>query len=510
MNIAARLEALAPPGGIVVSGSAQEQVAGKLGVALADRGRHKVKNIARPVRAWKVLGEGERASWRARPRLVAVLAAAVVVIGAFGAWQGGLFGTPELAEDPLLAMPTGPVVAVLPFDNLSGDAEQDYFSDGLTEDLITELAQVSDIRVLARHTTFQYKGQAVDVQEVGRALGADYVVEGSVRRFEDRLRINAQLVTVADGTHAWAERYDRPFADVFAIQDELVARIVANVAGSYGAIHVTELERASQASEDHVRAYDLVLAARYKGYKFGREYYESAKALLKEAMAMAPDYGMAKQEYAYTTLIGWIARLERSMAEPPPELKAAAIEAAAMDPSDARANRTAAMGYFFDHQLDMFEHHADRAMALAPYDAEIFASMGMMLAFTGQWERGVALAEKGYALNTYAAGGWYHTTKFFELYLAGEYRESIEVIRQAPVQDWAETLVKYVMAYGMLGDRERAMEYWNRILELEPDFTAATMIEIYGLWNFRPQNTERIMEGVYAAGIPRPDAPETY
>jgi adenylate cyclase len=400
VNIAARLESLAEPGGITLSDEAHRHVEGKLAVGFAFIGEQQVKNIARPVRTYRVVPEGAPASAAAparsravRPSLLAAAAAVVVIVGAVALWQGGFFGgagdtDAEQSDDPLLAMPTGPTIAVLPFANLSGDPEQDYFSDGLTEDLITELARVRvpDIRVLARNTTFQYKGQAVDVQEVARTLGADYVVEGSVRKAGERLRINAQLIDASDGAHVWAERYDRPLTDVFAVQDEITSKIVSNIAGSQGVLHREGAERTSETATGQAAAYDHLLRARSVFYKLGPQSYREAKALLIETLEIAPNYARAHQELAYVLLMGWILRFEEAP-KPPAELKEYAIRSVELDSTDPLAHRTAAFAYFFDHDLDRFEYHADQALRLAPYDAEIYSSLGCIIGFTGQWER---------------------------------------------------------------------------------------------------------------------------
>ncbi len=511
VNVAARLEGLAEPGGICVSDKVHAEVRSKTDRGFADLGEHDVKNIAEPVRAYLVLAEGEAAPRRTQPLRLAALTAAVIAVGAFAAWQGGLVGTgtEERVKDPLLEMPTGPTVAVLPFDNLSGDAEQDYFSDGLTEDLITELARVRDIRVLARNTTFQYKGQAVDVQAVGRELGADYVIEGSVRRIEERLRINAQLVNVADGAHAWAERYDRPLADVFDVQDELIEQIVAKVAGGQGAIHLSEIERAVRNPGAEYAAYEHVLRARaIFSSNWRPDAYREAVGLLREATDLAPDYARAYQELAYTVLIGWIVRFDGSPA-PPEEIKTMAVRAVELDPADPLAQRTAAYGYFFDKQLDRFEQHAAEALRLAPYDPELLVMLGSITAYSGDWERGNLMLEKAWGLNPVLSAGWYHSTKFYYHYMREEYEEALDIVRQHPLKDFTENDIKFVAVYGKLGRPLEAREHWNAILEREGAWSAQRSIDVWQLWNFREQDIESLMEGHYAAGIPRPDTAET-
>ena len=191
--------------------------------------------------------------------------ALLLALAAAGAWLARDRWAPvpkETVEDVAQGLPKGPAIAVLPFVNLSGDPKQDYFSDGLTEDILTELSRARDLRVLARNTTFQYKGKAVDVGKLGRELKVRYVLEGSVRRAEDQLRVTAQLIDAETGSHIWADRYDREMADVFLVQDEIVNQIVAKIAGSYGAIERNEAKTAARKSPEQIRAYDLVLRAR--------------------------------------------------------------------------------------------------------------------------------------------------------------------------------------------------------------------------------------------------------
>ena len=198
--------------------------------------------------------------WAAASALVFILA-----LGAVGAWLARDLWTPALkgvAENQLPTVPKGPAIAVLPFLNLSGDPKQEYFSDGLTVDILTELSRARDLRVIARNTSFQYKDKAVDVTKLGRELNVRYVLEGSVQRSDDRLRVAAQLIDTETGTHIWADRYDREMADVFLVQDEIVNQIVANIAGSYGAIERAEVNSAARKSPEQIRAYDLVLRAR--------------------------------------------------------------------------------------------------------------------------------------------------------------------------------------------------------------------------------------------------------
>ncbi len=235
----------------------------------------------------------------------------------------------QTAENPVVEVPKGPAIAVLPFTNLSGDPKQDYFSDGLTEDILTELSRAHDLRVLARNTTFQYKGQAVDVTKLGRELKASYVLEGSVQRTNDRLRVTAQLIDTGTGTHVWADRYDRDLADIFLVQDEIVSKIVAEIVGGYGVIDIAEGKSATRKSPDEIQAYDLVLrASDVMRPEWSRNTFRTAKEMLRQAIALDPSNARARRELAYLAAIGGVFRFDEAPL-PPQEITAQAIKAVA-------------------------------------------------------------------------------------------------------------------------------------------------------------------------------------
>ncbi len=506
VNVAARLEHLAEGGGICVSGTVFDQVDGKLLVRFASSGEHTVKNIAKPVRAYKVMTEPGAGGPKPIPlgkrlhRRTAIAAAGLFVAAVAAAWQVTRTRVvPTLnGLDPVLAMPSGPAVAVLPFTNLSGDPGQEYFSDGLTEDIITELARFRDLHVLARNTTAQYKGQTVDVPAVGRKLGVQYVLEGSVRKSGDRIRIAAQLIDARNGAHVWAERYDRALSDVFAVQDEITARIVGTIAGGeFSALKRAEREIAQRKHPEDLQAHDHVLRAKLALEWWGKDYPQS-KAHLQKAIELDPSYGRAREEYAWLMLIGWIFRFEKTPA-PPAEIKQNAIRAVELDPYDPRAHRTAAYGYFFDKQLNQFEREATAALNLGPNDAQALAQLGLTIALIGQWDRGVQLATKGDTLNADSAAGWYHSTIFYDLYRMERYREAIDVIRMNPNQVLWETQQKYVAAYGQLGEVEKAREHWKKCLATDPDRSVVQLME---LWNFEKSFRKHYLEGFAKAGVP--------
>jgi TolB-like protein/class 3 adenylate cyclase/tetratricopeptide (TPR) repeat protein len=513
VNIAARLEQLAEPGGICVSAKVSKEVEKKLAFAFEPMGEQKVKNITEPVQVYKIKLDGPQV--RPRPRRsrkmpLGVLAAStiavlLILVAGFGAWfyRDHWMPTRQVSVEATgNGVPNSPTIAVLPFVNLSGDPNQEYFSDGLTEDLMTALARASsDLHVLARNTTFQYKDKAVDVPKIGRDLDARYVLEGSVRRAGDDLRITAQLIDAETGAHIWADKFDRKMADVFLVQDELVGQIVSKIVGGYGAIEINEAKSATQKTPQEIQAYDLVLRAHdTMMWEWNRANFRSAKEMLLQAIALDPSNARAHRELAYLDVIGWVFRFDYTPASPQ-EIIAQAVKAVQLDPADARARMVAATAYFFNKQLDLFERETEQAIALAPYDGEILAVLGYLIASSGQWERGVALVQKANTLNADAAIGWYQVAMFYNSYLKGDYARALEFRRLHPDQHAIYTYIEYIPVYGQLGRKEEALENWRKLLAEDGSWTAESFKNWYHLFNMRDEDVAKLMDGVYKSGV---------
>jgi adenylate cyclase len=259
VNIAARLEALAEPGSICLSDDAYRQVRGKINATFSDMGEHALKNIAQPVRTWRL------------------------VVG------GGL--APQTDVKPALPLPERPSIAVLPFQNMSGDPEQEYFADGTVEEIITALSRFPQLFVIARNSSFTYKHRAVDVKQIGRELGARYVLEGSVRKAGHRVRITGQLIDAVMGVHLWADRFDGAMDDMFDLQDRVTASVVAAIAPK---IEQAEIERARTKPTENLNAYDLYLRALEQHYRMTKPASDAAVSLLLRALELDPRYSLAK------------------------------------------------------------------------------------------------------------------------------------------------------------------------------------------------------------------------
>ena len=387
VNVAARLETLAEPGSIYLSLAARDQVRDRLDVTLQDMGRAEVKNIARPIRVFRVDAEGVVAKTRKRfGRRLTLLAAGVVLIaiaaGSVAYWLVDRQGA-EVAVLPGAAVADKPTIAVLPFVNLSQNPDEEYFTDGMTNDLITDLSKVSGLFVIARNSVFAYKGQAVNIQDVGRDLGARYLLEGSVRRAGDRFRVNAQLIDASTGHHLWAERYDRKQADVFAVQDEVISQIVSALS-----VTLTQSEQAklSRPPTENLRAYDHYLRGE-------QHYHVGSMAALRKSIhayeaAIAEDPGFAKAYAHYARAASDVWRLNYISVIPTPLAREiannAARKAIELDPDNSDAHSVIALlkTVAGDHAAAVEE--ARRAVYLDRSNTDALLTLSIVLSYAGR------------------------------------------------------------------------------------------------------------------------------
>ena len=462
VNVAARLESLAEPGGICISESVYSAIGTKLGLGYKYLGEQKVKNIDRPVRTYTVdLSSLE----------------------------------PDSPSSTLVVEPVKgqkPVVAVLPFNNMSSAAEDEYFVDGLTEDIITALARFRELLVIARNSTFRYKGQSVDVQQVGRELNAGYIVEGSVRRAANRVRITAQLIRASDGTHLWADRYDRDLEDIFAVQDEVTQTIAAALGVR---LQDAARELAMHKNTADLNAYDCVLRARRYTITLDGEEHARARDLLEKAVELDSSYADAHALLANVYLAE-----HRFNVNPRPEpierALTSAKRAVELDPQNAYARCWLAIAYFFRHENESFEQEAQRALALNPNDPETLAEVGHYFAFLGEYDKGVELTRRAIDLNPLHPA-WYFFCFARKHLNEGDHAAALAYVRKINLPDFYWSWLVETVALSHLGDTNKASMALARLKALKPDFSARD--ELYK-WNTDPKSTDQILDGLAKAG----------
>jgi adenylate cyclase len=461
INVAARLEALAEPGGICVSRTVFNHVKNKVELGFEDLGEQEFKNIPEPVRVYRIVEQEVR----------------------------------TLASHPVL---NRPAVAVLPFDSLSGDPEQEYFADGITEDIITALSYWRWFPVIARNSTFAYKGRAMDVTQVARELGARYVLEGSVRKAGNRVRISAQLIDAPSGHHLWARRYDRDLSDIFALQDEITERIVASIEPE---LNRAEQERASRKQPESLDAWDHSLRALWHLNRMTKDDNAEACRLLQKAMELDPKWGGAVSLLALCqSFVGWL-----GWAEDPARQSAVilpiATQAVALDEGDWLAHATLGMAYVWARQHERGADELERAIDLNPSAARAYHFLGFTLAISGR--PGDAIAELNTALrldpsdplisHTLAALGLSH-------FLLRKFEDSILFAGKALRADPGNVRAHHrlVASLGHLGRIEEASAALRELLRWQPDFSKGYIDATYPFKN--PEHRDLILEGLRKAG----------
>ncbi len=466
VNVAARIEQLSEVGGICVTQAVHEQVADRVDVAFEDLGEKALKNLSRPVRVWRAdLGPGSGA-------------------------QGMRATAAGPAQQPVVK----PSVAVMPFTNMSGDPEQEFFVDGLTEDILTELARRHELFVISRNSTFVYKGRAVNLREVARTLGAQYMVEGSVRKAGDRLRVTVQLIDTASDTHIWAERYDRRLDDVFDLQDEVTAAIVATLPGRVEAAQHDQLARKKPSS---MAAYELVLAAKVLHHRSKRDDNFSALDLITRAVALDPDYAHAHAWRAcilgQSWVYGWCTDKDGTFTEMLRELD----RALALDDNDADVHRILAASFVNRNDLTRARYHQERALALNPNYDLVVVQQGELLTWLGRPEEGIEWILKAMKLNPHHPERfWSHLGRAH--FTARQYGEAIGAFMHMSKTDVLQHAF-LAAAYGWLGDGTAAEAHAGRIRALDPDFDAATFLATMHYQD--ADDLDHLREGLARAGI---------
>ena len=470
VNVAARLEALAEPAGICISGTVRDHIGDRLDLAFDDMGEQALKNIARPVRVYQVrLTTAERVS-TAAPSEVA----------------------------PVLALPDKPSIAVLPFANMSNDPEQEYFADGIAEDIITALSRYPSLFVIARNSCFTYKGRAVDVKQVGRELGVRYVLEGSLRKSGNRIRVTAQLVEAGTGNHVWAERYDRDLADIFAVQDEITQAVTIAIAPAIAEAEQQRAMRKPPGSLDTWAAYQRGL---WHLSKVSADDFAVAQKLFERGIEADPTFAGCYSGLALARLQASAIYQSLNAAEAQSSAEALARRAVACDTADAEA--CSCLGWALQARGELVGALAEieHALAISPNLAVAHAQRGATLIFIGRPEEGLTAIETSIRLDPrdpFSAIRLLHIA--CGLYFSGEYEATVEaakrLIRSYPnfpmIHRWSAA------AFGQLGRREEAKEALDKAIHLAP--AAFDMYVRNRVPWFRPEDHAYLVEGLRKAG----------
>jgi adenylate cyclase len=512
VNITARVEGLAEGGGICISGTVYDSIKNKLSLSYESLGEHTVKNIKDPVRVYRMrIGPGvaapvvrEDKAWTRR-RQKAALAAVVVIVVAAGAWAIWNFYSrptvikPASIEKMAYPLPDKPSIAVLPFDNLSGVSDQEYLADGITENIITALSYIPELFVIARNSTFTYKGKAVKAQDVAEDLGVRYILEGSVQRTGDRVRIMAQLINAASGRHIWADRYDRDLQDLFALQDEITLKIVFALQVKLSVGVQTRLTRKTMQNFEAWSYY-----VRGSGHLERHTKSDNARAreFFERATSLAPGYAMAFTVLGLTywedAFHGWSESREESL------LRAVEIakKALALDDSDPVIHALWGAIYLLQRRYDQAIAEGEKAVALGPNQALPHLLLAMNLYHTGKYKEALPLVRKAMRLDPY------YPSVYLELlggvYLRMEaYEKAIEAFKMLVVRE-PHHIVGHqglAIAYIRLGRKEQSRSEVAEVLRLFPEFSLEVYRKKAHLMDMDPAVLESDIEALREAGL---------
>jgi adenylate cyclase len=459
VNIASRIEQLADVGGICVTAAVATQIADRLEIAMEDLGEKTLKNISRPVRLYRIGFDS------------AVL--------------------PEVEAKRSISKPS---IVVLPFDNMSGDPEQEFFADGLTEDIITELSRHHELFVISRNSSFVYKNRAVNVREVAEKLDVQYLVEGSVRKIGNRVRVTVQLIDTANDAHIWADKYDRKLDDIFAIQDEVTAAIAATLPGRVEAAQRDQLARAKPAN---MAAYECVLAAKVLHHRSTIADNERARTLINRSVALDPDYAHAHAWRACILGQAWVHNWCEDKDAVWNDIMAALDRALALDDNDADVHRILAAVNVNNNELTTARYHQERALALNPNYDLVVVQQGELLTWLGRPEEGIEWIRKAMQLNPHHPERfWSHLGKAH--FAARQYGEAIEAFMHLSTMDSVQHAFA-AACYGWLGDEIAAAAHLGKIRTLDPQFDLDSFIAT--LHYAQESDVQHVREGLLKAGI---------
>jgi adenylate cyclase len=469
VNVAARIESLAEPGGIFISRAAADHVRDKVPIRIENRGDHTVKNIVRPIEVFCVVVEEHGVALAVR--------------------TGAVDAQPPVHDKTS--------IAVLAFNNMSGDSEQEYFSDGISEDIITDLSKFSELHVIARNSSFVYKKAAISVPDVARALGVRYVLEGSVRKAGNRIRVTAQLIDSSNGGHVWASRFDRDLTDIFAVQDELTQEIVAALKLR---LTVGEQDRLTQRRAVNVEAYELFLRGREQSWASTRDGNIAARGLLGRAIAIDPKYAAAHALIAFTHVLdyanAWTSDPEHSL-RIGLEL---AQQVLRMDEEEPHGHFALAMAYMWSRELDQAEAEALRCLALSPNSSDGLRMMAHVQIFSGDPAGAIDTLDAYMRLDP-------HFPEIALQFLAdarfslGEFGQAIAALEQRLARNPRSETAYALLAscYGHLGQSADCQTAWEHALRINPGFSIERRRRVLPFRN--PEDFERRLEGLRKAGL---------
>jgi TolB-like protein/class 3 adenylate cyclase/Flp pilus assembly protein TadD len=512
VNIAARVEGLAEGGGICISGTVYDAIEAKLGLEYEYLGEQEVKNIDRPIRVYRVLSFPGAAAHRVvrakkavgrKWRNVFLAIAIILFVGVVVAtWH---FTPPpgEVASVEKMAfpLPEKPSLAVLPFDNLSGDASQDYFSDGITESIITALSNVSNLFVIARNSTFTYKGKAVKVQQVAEELGVRYVLEGSVQRSGDRVRITAQLIDALTGHHLWAEQYERQVGDIFVLQDDITEHVTLALQ-----VKLTEGEQARirRGHMDNPKAYEYFLRGRETYMSFTKENNDQARKLWEKAAELDPNNSWLQQQIGWTyyraARFGWTDTPAQALAR----AEELARKTLAVDDSNAEAYCLLSVVYMSRRQHDKAVEYGERALALAPNFTDITATIAIPFMYSGRPEEAIELVKNAMRLSPYYPA-WYLPVLGFAYRFTGQYEEAIALLETWRARANPRSALPYLflaITYEEAGRGEEAQIAVAEILKRKPKASITGYLKAKTFPYKDPADIDKVVDSLRKAGLP--------
>ncbi|MDH3885963.1 MAG: tetratricopeptide repeat protein [Desulfobacterales bacterium] len=509
VNIAARIESLSEAGGICVSHSAYDQIKNKLKFGYEYLGEHEVKNIREPVKAYRVLmapefegkfiGFDKKASKRGW--IWAITAAGIIAVVVLGIWQFYLRRPavePASVDEMAYPLPEKPSIAVLPFDNMSKDPEQEYFSDGITEHIITSLSRSPYLFVIARNSTFSYKGKPVKINQIAEELGVRYVLEGSVQRTGDKVRITVQLIDATTGHHVWAENYDREVRDIFDLQDEIAMKIMAELQVELSAALLGKL---SSIKTKSIKAYEKYLKGVDHSLRRTVEDVLEARKLAHEAIALDPEYGAAYLLLAQTHLDDvWFYR-SKDRAKSLQTAEQLAHKGIDLSGQDALTHRLLSQVFLLRRQYEKAIMEIERAIELEPNSGACLFTYGMILRLAGRFDEAIPVLEKAIRLNPITPINYLNNLAF--AYAASEQYEKAVSLWNKAIERNPDYLFAYMgltAVYQFLGDESKAREAAAEVLRIKPNFSVLRVEKSSPIKD--PAGKKRWIDALRKSGLP--------